>query len=165
MRSPYMIKSQYLQYGDGGPQIYKNMGTWGPWNRGSLTRHVTTGHFLIGKPVEAIPDPDLPDHPVSSLRRWNLCQTLVKHFWQRWSSEYLVTLQKLSKWQHPSRNFIVGVRVVDLKTSGLGRREVQVDFLWLVKGCHLYMWDHFQILRNLLSIANDKMVMIIATST
>ena len=38
---------------------------------------LTPGHFLIGKPVEAIPDPDLPERPMSSMRRWNLCQTIV----------------------------------------------------------------------------------------
>jgi hypothetical protein len=46
------------------------------------------------------------------MRRWNLCRTIVKHFWQRWSAEYLVTLQKLNKWQRPSRNFVVGDVVV-----------------------------------------------------
>jgi hypothetical protein len=33
---------------------------------------------------------------------------LVKHFWRRWSSEYLVTLQRLNKWQRPTRNFVDG---------------------------------------------------------
>ena len=36
----------------------------------------------------------------------------MKHFWQCWSSEYLVTLQKLSKWQRPTRNFVVSDVVV-----------------------------------------------------
>ena len=69
---------------------------------------LTPGHFIIGRPIEAIPDSAAADQPVSSLRRWNLCQALVKHFWQRWSSEYLVTLQKFTKWRRPSRSFKVG---------------------------------------------------------
>lgn len=43
---------------------------------------LTPGHFLVGQPIEAIPDPrDISDRPVSSLRRWNLCQSQVRHFW------------------------------------------------------------------------------------
>ena len=68
---------------------------------------LTPGHFIIGRPIEAIPDSAL-DQPMTSLRRWELCQGLVKHFWRRWSAEYLVTLQRLTKWRHPSRNFKVG---------------------------------------------------------
>ena len=66
---------------------------------------LTPGHFLVGRPLEAIPYPrDVLERPISSLKRWNLCQSLVRHFWRRWSSEYLVTLQRLNKWQHPTRN-------------------------------------------------------------
>ena len=69
---------------------------------------LTPGHFLVGRPLEALPDPrDISERPISSLRRWSLCQSLVKHFWKRWSSEYLVTLQRLNKWQHPLRNLEV----------------------------------------------------------
>ena len=79
---------------------------------------LTPGHFLIGRPLEAIPDPALSLQPIPALRRWHLCQSLVRHFWRRWSSEYLVTLQKLHKWQSPSRNFEVG-DVVILREDGL----------------------------------------------
>lgn len=58
---------------------------------------LTPGHFLIGRPLEAIPDSAQSHRPISLLRRWHLCQSLVQHFWQRWSAEYLVTLQKLHK--------------------------------------------------------------------
>ncbi len=58
---------------------------------------LTPGHFLIGRPLEALPDPAFSYRPISLLRRWDLCQTLVRHFWQRWSSEYLASLQKLNK--------------------------------------------------------------------
>ena len=44
---------------------------------------LTPGHFLIGRPLEAIPDPDIPDRSISSLRSWQLCQCLVQHFWKR----------------------------------------------------------------------------------
>ena len=46
---------------------------------------LTPGHFLIGKPVTALPDPQISYRAVSLLRHWHLCQCLVRHFWQRWA--------------------------------------------------------------------------------
>ena len=73
---------------------------------------LTPGHFLIGRPLEALPDPSFSYQKFSLLRRWHLCQALVRHFWQRWSSEYLTTLQKFAKWRRPSKNISVGDVVV-----------------------------------------------------
>ena len=74
---------------------------------------LTPGHFLIGRPLEALPDPASSHQPTSVLKRWHLCQSLVRHLWQQWSYEYLTTLQKLQKWRFPSRNVaVVGVVVV-----------------------------------------------------
>ena len=73
---------------------------------------LTPGHFLIGRPLEAIPNSDIDNRPITALRRWPLCQSLLRHFWQRWSSEYLVTLQKLHKWRRPAHNLAVGDVVV-----------------------------------------------------
>ena len=36
----------------------------------------------------------------------------MKHFWKRWSLEYLITLQKGYKWTRPSRNISVGDVVI-----------------------------------------------------
>ena len=74
---------------------------------------LTPGHFLIGRPLQAI-----PDHPHSSqsfglLRRWYLCQGLVRHFWERWRNEYLVALRSYSKWKRPNNNFQTGDVVLD----------------------------------------------------
>ena len=73
---------------------------------------LTPGHFLIGKPVTAIPDPQISYRAVSLLRRWHLCQCLVRHFWQRWENEYLSNINKLNKWRYPTRNVAVGDIVV-----------------------------------------------------
>ncbi len=69
---------------------------------------LTPGHFCIGRPLRALPDPQSSYQPMSILRRWNLCQTLVRHFWRRWSSEYVLFLRWYAKWNHPSRNLQVG---------------------------------------------------------
>ena len=69
---------------------------------------LTPGHFLIGRPLEALPDPSLSYRSLSLLRRWHLCQALVRHFWQRWSSEYITNLKSFGKWPYPTRNLQVG---------------------------------------------------------
>ena len=79
---------------------------------------LTPGHFLIGRPLESIPDPPSSYRAVSILRRWELCQSLVRHFWQRWHREYLSTLQKLQKWHVPTRNMAVG-DIVLVREDGL----------------------------------------------
>ena len=79
---------------------------------------LTPGHFLIGRPLETLPDYPSSDRPISTLRRWELCQSMVRHFWRRWSSEYLTALQKLQKWHSPSRNMTVG-DVVVLREDGM----------------------------------------------
>ena len=69
---------------------------------------LTPGHFLVGKPLESLPDPAFSYRNFSLLRRWHLCQSLVRHFWKRWSSEYLSILRRYTKWHHPTRNLQVG---------------------------------------------------------
>ncbi len=74
---------------------------------------LTPGHFLVGRPLESLPDPPSVYHEdITPLRRWHLCQTLVKHFWRRWSDDYLTSLQRFNKWQHPTRNAHVGDIVI-----------------------------------------------------
>lgn len=73
---------------------------------------LTPGHFLIGQPLCALPDPSSSFQSTTLQRRWHLCQNVVRHFWQRWSSEYLVILNKFSKWHYPKRNLAVGDVVV-----------------------------------------------------
>ena len=81
---------------------------------------LTPGHFLIGRPLEALPDsvPITPLTPVPLLRRWNLCQLLTRHFWKRWSTDYFASLRKYTKWHTPSRNLQIGDLVL-LKEDGI----------------------------------------------
>lgn len=73
---------------------------------------LTPGHFLIGRPLTCLPDSDTSTSSISLLRRWHLCQYLVRHFWNRWSVEYLSTLNKYSKWHRPVKNVSVDDVVV-----------------------------------------------------
>ncbi len=103
---------------------------------------LTPGHFLIGQPLCALPDPPFSFRSTSLLRRWDLCQNLVRHFWQRWSSKYLTTLNKFNKWHHPSRNLTVG-DIVILKedslvpTSGLWQKSLK----YTPGKTDLYVWQ------------------------
>ena len=58
---------------------------------------LTSAHFLLGHPVEALPDPPFSFQLIIILRHWNLCQALVCHIWQCWSTEYLCHVQKFAK--------------------------------------------------------------------
>ena len=52
------------------------------------------------------------------LRQWYLVQSIVRHFWTRWSNEYLINLRRLTKRQHPTQNISEG-DVVVLQEDGL----------------------------------------------
>ena len=81
---------------------------------------LTPGHFLIGRPLQALPDDSFTYiNNLSSLRRWKLCQALVSHFWRRWSREYVTQLSRFSKWHRPTRNISVGDLVLVRDTSPL----------------------------------------------
>ena len=69
---------------------------------------LTPGHFLIGKPLEALPESLDSRETGNLIRRWRLCQKLTMDFWQRWSNEYLTYLQRCSKWATPTKNLQVG---------------------------------------------------------
>ena len=111
----------------------------------------TPGHFLVGAPLEALPDTESSTTSISLLWRWHLCQALVRHFWQHWSTEYLTNFQKLSRWLVPSHNLRVDdivclcndpmaptkwplARVVKVHPGGDGR--VQVVTVRAMKGIY-----------------------------
>ena len=65
-------------------------------------------YFLIGVPLESLPDVESTPHGVPLLQCWNLCQALMQHLWKQRSSEYMDQLNKFSKWNRPSHNVQVG---------------------------------------------------------
>ncbi|XP_011858216.1 PREDICTED: uncharacterized protein LOC105555782 [Vollenhovia emeryi] len=60
--------------------------------------YISPGHFLIGDALVAYPEPDLAHIKIGRLSRWQRVEQIRQHFWQRWSSEYLLQLQRRSKW-------------------------------------------------------------------
>ena len=69
---------------------------------------LTPGHFLVGRPLRALPDPTPSYSDTTSPKRWKLCQTLTAHWWKRWAAEYLRTLNRTYKWQFPGQNLQIG---------------------------------------------------------
>ncbi|XP_018799941.1 PREDICTED: uncharacterized protein LOC108975701 [Bactrocera latifrons] len=65
---------------------------------------LTPGVFLIGRPLNCRPDLPLPEAPENRLRYWQRLQKMLEHFWHRWQSEYLNTLQTRNKWTRSEPN-------------------------------------------------------------
>lgn len=66
------------------------------------TDYLSPGHFLVGGPIMAPPEPCLLDNQDTSLSRWLHLQKMVQHFWKIWRVEYLSTLQRRGKWTKSS---------------------------------------------------------------
>ena len=82
---------------------------------------LTPGHFLVGKPLMALPEVT-SNNSISLLKRWQLCKSLLRHFWKRWSSEYISQLGRFNKWQHPTRNIQPGDLVVIREDSPIATK-------------------------------------------
>jgi len=73
---------------------------------------LTPGHFLIGQPLLAVPEVDVPVTSRTLVNRWKLVNQCVQSFWRRWRSEYLQTLQPRGRWNRDSKNIVVDDMVV-----------------------------------------------------
>ncbi|XP_018368747.1 PREDICTED: uncharacterized protein LOC108764844 [Trachymyrmex cornetzi] len=60
---------------------------------------LTPGHFLIGEPLNYIPEPDMAELRTNRLSRWQRVEQMQQQFWKRWSVEYLHQLQQRTKWK------------------------------------------------------------------
>ncbi|XP_029172121.1 uncharacterized protein LOC114941332 [Nylanderia fulva] len=77
---------------------------------------LTPGHFLIGGPILAAPQPSVLDLNETRLSRWQLLQHITEKFWKSWSNDYLLTLQQRPKWKIAQRLATVG-RIVLLRNA------------------------------------------------
>jgi len=69
---------------------------------------LTANDLLILKPMDPLP-PGVFTIGQAQLRKgWKQVQALANCFWRRWTSEYLPTLSKRTKWAQPRRNLRVG---------------------------------------------------------
>ncbi|KAH8345409.1 hypothetical protein KR084_001463 [Drosophila pseudotakahashii] len=72
------------------------------------TNYLSPAHFLIGRPLTTVPDPDLSHIPVGRLGYWQSIQSMLQGFWKKWHQEYLTTLQQRPKWTNSTPNISTG---------------------------------------------------------
>ncbi|XP_052740239.1 uncharacterized protein LOC128198497 [Bicyclus anynana] len=60
---------------------------------------LSPGHFLIGRPLTALPSPPIADLSSSSLDRYKRLEKVRQQFWSRWQKEYISELQQRTKWR------------------------------------------------------------------
>lgn len=73
---------------------------------------LTPGHFLVGRPLIAVPEQSLLDINTNRLDRWKRGQQIVQLFWKRWHTEHLSRLQQRPKWLTTQRNVKPGDMVL-----------------------------------------------------
>ncbi|GFS55166.1 integrase catalytic domain-containing protein [Trichonephila clavipes] len=79
---------------------------------------LTPGHFIIGRPISAIPEPAILDISDNRLSRWQYTTKCVQTIWKRWKNDYLNHLQQRNNWQFEKNNVAVGCLVL-LKENDL----------------------------------------------
>ncbi|XP_047986591.1 uncharacterized protein LOC125226606 isoform X1 [Leguminivora glycinivorella] len=73
---------------------------------------LTPSHFLIGRSLMSIPQPQVPDVNINRLERYKRIQLIRQHFWSRFSVEYIGLLQQKLKWQSSSKELKLGSLVL-----------------------------------------------------
>ena len=69
---------------------------------------LTPGHFLIGRPLRALPSKPVSTAQLPHLRRWQLVQRLQQDLWSAWKGFYLSHLQSRRRWKGGKTDISVG---------------------------------------------------------
>ncbi|XP_018399979.1 PREDICTED: uncharacterized protein LOC108777551, partial [Cyphomyrmex costatus] len=80
---------------------------------------LTPGHFLVGTAMNSLPCRDLSDVNENRLMRWQRVDQIRQHFWKRWSTEYLHSLQERHKWKTNKGTQLKPGQLVLIKQQGL----------------------------------------------
>ncbi|GFU47332.1 integrase catalytic domain-containing protein [Trichonephila clavipes] len=79
---------------------------------------LTPGHFLIGRPLQSLPEPDMIDKLDNRLSQWQKLTKYVQFIWSKWRLDYLNNLQARHKWQFEKEN-VTSNSMVILKDENL----------------------------------------------
>ncbi|XP_059057253.1 uncharacterized protein LOC131850857 [Achroia grisella] len=69
---------------------------------------LSPGHFLIGRPLNALPAPALEDSKINPIQRHLRLEQIRQHFWRRWQLEYISELQQRTKWKTDKTKLNIG---------------------------------------------------------
>jgi hypothetical protein len=72
---------------------------------------LTPGHFIIGRPLTELAEPDYQDLKINRLTRFQYLCRIKQDFWNKWSQYYLQELQTRHKW-HTKVDVKLGQMVV-----------------------------------------------------
>ncbi|GFW33605.1 retrovirus-related Pol polyprotein from transposon 17.6 [Trichonephila clavipes] len=79
---------------------------------------ISPGHFLIGGPLQSLPEPNLTDKLDNHLSQWQKLTKFVQFIWRKWRLDYLNNLQARHKWQFEKENVTPSSMVI-LKDENL----------------------------------------------
>ncbi|GFX82968.1 uncharacterized protein TNCV_4938381 [Trichonephila clavipes] len=95
---------------------------------------LTPGQFLIGRPLQSLPEPDMTDKLDKRLSQWQKLTKFVQFIWRKWRLDYLNNLQARHKWQFEKENVIPNSMVI-LKDENLPQCKWTMGrILEIVKG-------------------------------
>ena len=73
---------------------------------------LTPGHFLIGSPLNAIPEPSWSGAKENRLAQWQTMQLILSEVWRRFQRDYFQELQQRAKWNIAQTNIRVNTLVI-----------------------------------------------------
>lgn len=69
---------------------------------------ITPSHFLIGRPINFLPEPNLQENKSNRLPRLQHLQKLCQQFWSQFTKQYIYTLHHQYKWKEAPTKAEVG---------------------------------------------------------
>lgn len=73
---------------------------------------ITPGHLISGEQIVRPLGPGIEELSPSDLVAWDRIRRVEQAFWDRWQDEYLLSLQKRTKWTNREENVKVGDLVI-----------------------------------------------------
>ncbi|GFW15480.1 integrase catalytic domain-containing protein [Trichonephila clavipes] len=73
---------------------------------------LTPGHFLVGRPLTSIVEPQITNINENQLSRWERVKKITQHIYRLWKRDYLNNLQERHKWKFNKNNVSVGTLVL-----------------------------------------------------
>jgi len=70
--------------------------------------YLSPGHFFIGEPLTQLPTIDYTNVKVNRLSWWQMYQQKLQQFCQKWSKDYLKSLQQRQRWLRTTPNLQPG---------------------------------------------------------